>query len=294
MGDKTLNPGVSYEKIVANIYRQFAGVAEVIENEHIVGKSGRNRQIDVALRTEVAGNPLLVVVECKDYKRCVGIGKVDELIGKIDDVGAALGLLVSDSGFDAGAVARARSDNRIRLASVLDAENASLRSRMTLSVSVAFHKLESINFSLEGDLSLDEGELMAIGTQEQVNIQERFFAWYNENTSDLRAGDHEHTQTITITPNRSLIAKCSFRQSVRVFFNENVWAKGMGIYDHVKQEVVQGGEFKRVVLDFPYIEANWREITGNENAVEVGSYYKWLALYGANALKRIEDHTNAP
>ncbi|MBC7804688.1 MAG: hypothetical protein H7145_00870 [Akkermansiaceae bacterium] len=46
----------------------------------------------------IIGYPLLIIIECKDYKCRVEIGKVDELIGKIDDVGAARGILVSDSG----------------------------------------------------------------------------------------------------------------------------------------------------------------------------------------------------
>jgi len=88
MDRKEITPGLGYEKIVAGIYRQFAGTAEVIENEKVRGRSGRLRQIDVALHTTIVGNPLLVVIECKDYGRRVGIERVDGLIGKINDGGA--------------------------------------------------------------------------------------------------------------------------------------------------------------------------------------------------------------
>ena len=174
---KSLKPGLRYEKIVADIHRQFAGNAVVTENETIIGKSGRKRQIDVALRTDVAGYQVLVVVECKDYQRRVGIGKVDELIGKIDDVGAAKGILVSDSGFDSGAVDRAKSDSRIELASVIDTTNGALRSRIGLPVSITFHTHKVSTVSIKTDflpthpswsLNLSDEQRNTVQNKEQV------------------------------------------------------------------------------------------------------------------------------
>lgn len=67
---KPEKPGKEYEKIVAAIHRQFAGDANVTENEIITGKSGQPRQIDVSIRTIVDGAyTILVVIDCKNYKR---------------------------------------------------------------------------------------------------------------------------------------------------------------------------------------------------------------------------------
>lgn len=282
MGKKPLTSGKGYEKIVADVYRQFAGVAEVIENEELVGKSGRTRQIDISLRTEIAGNPLFVVIECKNYTRPVGIAKVDELIGKIDDVGAAMGVLVSDSGFDAGAVARTKSDSRIRLASVLDAENTLLRSKMKMGVSVAFHEIEVKSFSIAAASALSENEFREICVGMQARVEQGFYSWYNENTGEIKAGDNEHRQTITTEDGQKIIATTMFRQNIREFFTDNIWHKGIGIYDFVKREVIKGGDFKRVELDFPYIKANWREKTEDEIKEKIHFDYKILNLYGAN------------
>ena len=132
---KPEKPGQEFERIVAAIHRQFAGDAKVTENEIITGKNGQPRQIDVAIRTTVDGAyPILIVAECKDYARPVGIGTVDELIGKIDDVQAVTGVLVSNSGFTEDAKRRAAQDVRIQLASVVDVENEKVRAQIAIPV----------------------------------------------------------------------------------------------------------------------------------------------------------------
>ena len=94
----------AFEAVVAAIHRQFGESAIITENEIIVGKSGTPRQCDVTIRTNVCGYSILIVVECKKYNRPVEVGKVDALAGKIEDVGAAKGILISDSGFTDGAL----------------------------------------------------------------------------------------------------------------------------------------------------------------------------------------------
>lgn len=262
--NKELNPGKGYEKIVADIHRLFAGTTEVTENEKIMGKSGRLRQIDVALRNTIVGYSLLVIVECKDYARRVGVGKVDELIGKIEDVGAAKGILVSDSGFDAGAIARAESDGRVQLASVIDTENGSLRSRIHLPVEVTFYDLISTTYSMEVEFnptavakgSLDQST-RGIQQREAAKVYKDFGKWYLQNAVKYSSGVHEYTAEKFEVEEGTVLVKCVFGHQAQRFINKNLYMEGVGIYDHVKQVVSQGKELNNIHLDFEDIKTRW-------------------------------------
>jgi Restriction endonuclease len=84
--------------------------AVVRRNEFVIGLlSWVPRQIDVFVAGKVAGIPVTVVVECKRHTRPVGIGIVDQFVGKLLDVGADKGSLYSHSGYTAEAITRARN-----------------------------------------------------------------------------------------------------------------------------------------------------------------------------------------
>ncbi|MGV3615160.1 MAG: restriction endonuclease [Fimbriimonas sp.] len=98
------------EHAVAEIQRQLALGGEVTHNRKVRGLvTKRQRQIDVAVCQEVGGVPLMVVFECKRYVRPVTIEKVEAFAMKLKDVGGSVGVMVSTSGFDAGARAAAAS-----------------------------------------------------------------------------------------------------------------------------------------------------------------------------------------
>lgn len=79
-------------------------------SKRYLGKSGHSHEIDVSFEVELAGVKLLVVVECKDYGRKVGVDDVMTFIYRIRDIGAHKGLLVTTRGFQAGAVTVARAE----------------------------------------------------------------------------------------------------------------------------------------------------------------------------------------
>lgn len=92
-----------FEILNAKIQADVAPNATVESNKRILGKSGRQRQIDVAITEKIGLFPVLIVLECKNYRRPVGIAGVEAFATKIDDVGAQHGVMVSAKGFDAGA-----------------------------------------------------------------------------------------------------------------------------------------------------------------------------------------------
>ena len=96
-----------FEQLAAKIYNELAPASLVKHNDIITGKSGVPRQIDVSVRTKIAGHDILMVIDTKDYKSPADIGEVDEFAGKLEDVSANRGILICRSGFTSGARKRA-------------------------------------------------------------------------------------------------------------------------------------------------------------------------------------------
>jgi hypothetical protein len=99
------------EKIVADIQKTMAPGAKVEHNHYVIGKSGRRRQLDVTISKKIGAVPIFVVIECKRYTRRVGIGLVEQFAKKLEDVRASSGVMISNTGFDAGAKAIATQEN---------------------------------------------------------------------------------------------------------------------------------------------------------------------------------------
>jgi ribosomal protein L40E len=64
--------------------------------------------IDIVIETQLAGLNILILVECKYYKRRVEIADVLEFAERLDDVGAQKGAIVTTVGFQDGATKVAR------------------------------------------------------------------------------------------------------------------------------------------------------------------------------------------
>ncbi|MCX6866129.1 MAG: restriction endonuclease, partial [Verrucomicrobia bacterium] len=89
-----------FEFLTANLQRQFAGGSNVQQNAKILGRhSGKKREVDVAIRTSVAGESLLIAVECRRRGRKSDIAEVEAFASKLDDIAAHKGIMVSAKGF---------------------------------------------------------------------------------------------------------------------------------------------------------------------------------------------------
>ncbi|MET9429795.1 restriction endonuclease [Streptomyces sp. NPDC003036] len=105
-----------YEKAVAEYVRQLDPGVTVEHDQHLPGLlSGRPRQIDVLVRGRLAGETILIVWECKDYARPVGLGTVEEFISKLVDVGAHKGVLICSEGLTEAAVRRLENTTQPRV-----------------------------------------------------------------------------------------------------------------------------------------------------------------------------------
>lgn len=108
-----------FEKDIQAIFEKNPD-AKVTRDAEIVGRSGRKRKLELFIeypfeipfaegfRTKV---PIKIAVECKDHRKPVGINLVGQFADTMDDVKAPIGIMVSTSGFDKGAKARAKEKN---------------------------------------------------------------------------------------------------------------------------------------------------------------------------------------
>lgn len=110
-----------FEKLIYRIQQQTADNAVVEHNRIVIGKSGRKRQLDISISQKIGLHEVLIVLECKRYKRPVDIQQVEAFATKLRDVKANHGIIVSQSGFSDGAIAIAR-DNSITLHNYREAQ----------------------------------------------------------------------------------------------------------------------------------------------------------------------------
>jgi len=255
-------PGEEYQTIVAAIHRQFAGDASVTEDEHIVGlESKQPRQIDVAIRKNVVGYEVLLVVDCKDYKRRVDVGRVDALIGVVDDVRAARGILVSDSGFTRGAIERAKGSGKIDLVSVIDTEDGRLRCRISLPLQVCFHAVVypfRINLSVPPQRGKDE--TLEIARLHLRALIKQFFEWCAINAISLASGQHAWSVSLSETSGGIVAARFTFKKTIRCFINRNLFVEARGIYDHLSRKLIEGQESIKFVIDSEQVMRSWEEV----------------------------------
>jgi len=106
-----------FEKEVRDSLRRLDKHATVAWNHSTVGLiSGTPRQIDVYATGTIAGQAFVIAVECKHYKRPLGIGAVDEFAGKLQDIGADRGIVYGLNGLTEPAQLRATGAVQPRIA----------------------------------------------------------------------------------------------------------------------------------------------------------------------------------
>ncbi len=104
-----------YEQYVYEIFRTKYPEYSVERNLRIIGRiTNQSRQIDIAIRGEFIGHQLFAVVDCKYYSEKVDVKDVESFIGMLSDIGADLGILVTNKGYSEAAQKQAEA-SRIKL-----------------------------------------------------------------------------------------------------------------------------------------------------------------------------------
>jgi hypothetical protein len=112
--------------VLALIQQKLVGVSgvdilEISRNVTMKGLSGYEHQIDVMYRFKLWLTEMLVLVECKQYEKRVGVDDLLEFKSRLDDLRAQKGVFVTSSNYQSGAIEFARA-NRIALLVVKGAE----------------------------------------------------------------------------------------------------------------------------------------------------------------------------
>jgi hypothetical protein len=105
-----------YQNDAAAVFRRMGLQAEV--EQDVVGACAKH-ELDVFVIGKFCGLDIKWVVECKAWRSNVPKEKVAALITIVQDVGADKGVLLSEKGFQSGAISMARTKN-IVLTSIAD------------------------------------------------------------------------------------------------------------------------------------------------------------------------------
>lgn len=130
-----------YQKEATSFF-QSLGFDSKME-EVVEGVRGKHK-VDVWVTGKLHGIPFRWVVECKDWKTNVPKEKVMALLSIIQDVGADRGFLLSETGFQSGAI-RAVRDTNITLTNLIDLKdvtNESLQEKNKVNLNWRLYQLK--------------------------------------------------------------------------------------------------------------------------------------------------------
>lgn len=101
-----------FQDVVAIIHRHLAGDCVVTESERLLDRStGDRREVDVVIRTTVAGQNVVVCVEAAKRSRTQGAPWVEQQVAKHRTLPTTKLVLVSSAGFSGPALRKATSEN---------------------------------------------------------------------------------------------------------------------------------------------------------------------------------------
>jgi restriction system protein len=152
-----------YQRQAADFFRSLGMTA--VTDEHVMGVRGEH-DVDVVARKVFAGISQLWIIECKQWKRPVNQLHVSALADIVADIGADRGILLSESGFQPGAIRMARLSN-ITLSSVSDLKENSEDERAELGLHELRDRATSLRLritALKGRVYYDEGVIYSEGS----------------------------------------------------------------------------------------------------------------------------------
>jgi hypothetical protein len=93
-----------FEQLMEKLQRVFFPNSTVQRNVRIHGQhSRRMREIDIAIRQKVGIQNLLIIVECKQWRRKIDVKAVEAFASVRQDVGAHMAMMIASEGFSRSA-----------------------------------------------------------------------------------------------------------------------------------------------------------------------------------------------
>jgi Restriction endonuclease len=93
-------------EIFDKLKNEFPG-GEILKNQKKIGVfSKRSRQIDILVKAEMIGKEIFGVIDCKKFSKKINVKTVESFIGFLEDVGANLGVMITNVGYSKSALNR--------------------------------------------------------------------------------------------------------------------------------------------------------------------------------------------
>lgn len=97
-----------FQTLVHALHEQIAYPHRVVESEMLIDMtSGKQREVDVVIRSDIGGYDFVLSIECTDRDRPVSVEWVEQMCCKHRDLPTHKLVLISKSGFSEAAVAKA-------------------------------------------------------------------------------------------------------------------------------------------------------------------------------------------
>lgn len=133
-----------YQEEAAGFFRSLGYVAEI--EKKVKGVRGVHK-VDVMVSGIIHGIEFSWVVECKNWKDNIPKEKVMALMSIVQDVGADKGFLLSEVGFQSGAI-RASNNSNITLTSIADLSSDAKESLAELTAAKLHLKISTLKRKL--------------------------------------------------------------------------------------------------------------------------------------------------
>lgn len=197
--------GKEFELLTKSIFEKLSENSKFESVEHNVKLEGKDgpRQIDVLISAKVAGMELKTIIECKDYKSKISVGKIDALHSVMQDVNANKAVLVSKSGFSSTAMKKAK-----RLGISLYTAHEALKSSWTIDIEypVTVKEITPIKVIPKFQANFERGDTFHKDSVYQINdmnvideFQKQWVATF-DNDSVYEPGKHYDITVDTIKP----------------------------------------------------------------------------------------------
>jgi hypothetical protein len=113
-----------YEEQIFEKLNELFPSSSIEKNQKIKGRySERSRQIDILVRSESIGRELIIVIDCKKFSKRIDVKTVESFIGFSEDVGAHIGIMITNIGYSKSAEKRAKNHHKDIQLDIVEFEN---------------------------------------------------------------------------------------------------------------------------------------------------------------------------
>lgn len=112
-----------FEHVVKSIQEQLTPNSKIVYDYRVIGKTtGVDRQVDIALFSQIGQFDIFIAMDCKDYKKPVDVKEVESFATMLEDINADKGVMVTYKGFSSAA-RKVAEKKRIDLLKMIDVES---------------------------------------------------------------------------------------------------------------------------------------------------------------------------